>query len=98
MLSGSVNGSTRHQRITIVVNRRQTGGRWKVSHTCRGKLTLDSISGGSHHYLRHVARGSTCPGGDIDCLWRTGAGIYDNVTPRADGWDRDGTLHRVRSR
>lgn len=99
VLSGSYDGSARTQRIRIVINTRHTAGRWKVNATCYGRLTLDSISGGSHHYLRHKARGasSSCMGGDIDCLWPHGATIYDNVTPRPDGWSRDGTLRRVRT-
>lgn len=95
ILTGTVNGVTHRQRITITINGRQTAGTWKVSASCQGKLTLDSISGGSHHYLRHLASGSTCPGGDVDCLWREGATVYDNITPRPGGWSRDGTLHRV---
>jgi hypothetical protein len=99
VLTGTVNGTTRHQRIRLTINTRHTGGRWKVDATCYGRLTLDSISGGSHHYLRHVARGaaSSCVGGDIDCLWLSAGGVYDNVTPRPGGWSRNGTLHRVRT-
>ena len=97
VLSGSVNGVTKQEPITITIDGAQTAGTWKVSASCRGKLTLDSISGGSHHYLRHVASGSTCHGGDIDCLWPYGTTVYDNITPRPGGWSRNGTLHRVRT-
>jgi hypothetical protein len=96
-LSGSVGGSLRRERILIVVNARQRAGRWKVSSTCHGSLTLDSVSGGSHHYRRRVASGASCTGGDIDCLWRTGPDVYDSVTPRPGGFARSGTLHRVRN-
>jgi len=96
-LSGSAGGSSRRERISIVVNARQSAGRWKVSSTCHGSLTLESVSGGSHHYRRRVASGASCAGGDVDCLWRTGATVYDSVTPRPDGYARSGTLHRVRS-
>ncbi len=96
-LSGSVGGSVRRERIVIVVNARQSAGRWRVSSTCHGSLTLDSVSGGSHHYRRRVASGASCTGGDIDCLWRTGATVYDSVTPRPGGWARSGTLRRVRN-
>jgi hypothetical protein len=94
-LTGTRNGTTHHERITITVNGRQTAGTWKVGASCHGNLTLDSISGGSHHFRRHLASGSTCAGGDIDCLWREGTTVYDNVTPRPGGWARSGTLHRV---
>jgi hypothetical protein len=96
-LSGSAGGSVRRERILIVVNARQSAGRWKVSSTCHGSLRLDSVSGGSHHYRRRVASGDSCSGGDIDCLWRDGANVYDSVTPRAGGYARNGTLHRVRT-
>jgi hypothetical protein len=92
---GVLRGSSRQERITITINGAQNAGTWKVSASCHGKLTLDSISGGSHHYLRHLASGSTCHGGDIDCLWPHGTTVYDNITPRPGGWSRDGTLHRV---
>ena len=97
VLSGTVDGTLRHERIRLVVNARQTGGTWRVGASCHGRLTLESISGGSHHYRRRAASGSSCAGGDIDCLWREGANVYDNITPRPGGWSRDGTLRRVRS-
>ena len=96
-LVGSAGGSIRRERIVIVVNARQNAGRWQVSSTCHGSLTLESVSGGSHHYRRRVASGASCAGGDIDCLWRTGATVYDSVTPRPGGYARSGTLHRVRN-
>lgn len=97
VLSGSVNGSVRRERIRIFVNARETAGTWQVSATCHGRLTLDSISNGYHHYRRHLAAGSSCAGGDVDCLEREGTGVADVITPRPGGWARQGTLHRVRS-
>jgi len=94
---GVLSNGTQSEHITLTVNGRQTAGTWKVSASCHGKLTLDQISGGSHHFLRHLAPGSTCAGGDIDCLWPQGKTVYDNVTPRSGGWGRNGTLHRVRT-
>jgi hypothetical protein len=96
-LSGSAHGSIRRERILIVVNAHESAGRWKVSPTCHGSLTLDSISGGYHHYRRRVAPGASCLGGDIDCLMRIGANMSDLVTPRPGGYARNGTLHRVRN-
>ncbi len=85
--------------IVITINARQTAGSWSLGPACYGKLTLDSISGGYHHYLRHIARGLSCAGGDIDCLMRSGAGLYDAVTSHlGGGWDTSGTLKRVRRR
>jgi hypothetical protein len=98
VLSGSAGGSIRRERITIVVNARESAGSWKVGPTCHGSLTLHSISGGYHHYRRRVASGASCLGGDTDCLMRSGANLYDSVTPRPGSYSRSGTLRRVRSR
>jgi len=98
--SGSIVGNPgsalKPVHIRIVVNATQTGGSWRVSAACRGPLTLDSISNGYHHYLRKLARGATCAGGDIDCLKRAGANLYDSVTSHLGGeYDSAGTLRRV---
>jgi hypothetical protein len=85
------------QHIVIVVNAKESGGSWKIGANCYGPLMLDSISGGYHHYLRKRERGATCAGGDIDCLKRVGANVYDAVTSRRGGaYDSGGTLRRVR--
>ena len=82
----------------IVVNARETGGSWRLSATCHGPLTLSSISGGYHHYLRKLAPGATCAGGDVDCLKRAGANLYDAVTSHLGGaHDSSGTLRRALS-
>jgi hypothetical protein len=94
VLTGTVNGVTKQQQITFTINGGQTAGTWKVRPNCHGTLTLDSISNGYHHYLRHIASGSTCAGGDVDCLKRVGTKMFDAVTPRPHGWGRSGTLHR----
>ena len=80
----SGHGST-SARILIVVNARETGGSWRLSASCHGPLALQSISGGYHHYIRKVAAGATCAGGDVDCLKRAGANVYDAVTSRLGG-------------
>lgn len=96
-LSGPAGAGIHRERIVIVVNARESAGRWHVSSTCHGRLTLDSVSGGYHHYRRRVASGASCRGGDVDCLMRVGAKLYDSVTPRRGGYARSGTLRRVRS-
>lgn len=96
--SGYLSYGSQRQHMTITINARETRGTWKISARCFGALTLDSISGGYHHYLRHVAKGGTCVGGDIDCLKRDGAALYDAVTPHAGAsWSSSGTLRRMRS-
>ena len=95
--SGDIAGGGTRQHIVIVVNASETAGSWKLGATCYGPLTLDSISNGYHHYLRKRGRGATCPGGDIDCLKRVGANVYDAITSRLGGaYDEGGTLHRAR--
>ena len=83
-------------RMVIVVNAHETGGSWRVGPTCHGSLTLQSISNGYHHYLRRLAPGATCAGGEVDCLKRSGVNLYDAVTShRGSAWDTSGTLRRV---
>jgi hypothetical protein len=96
--SGVISGASGSQgaRIVIMVNPRETGGSWRLSATCHGLLTLSSISGGYHHYLRKIAPGATCAGGDVDCLKRAGANLYDAVTSRlGSAHDSSGTLRRA---
>ena len=96
VIAGQPDSGIGRQQIRITVNAGETGGSWSLSATCHGPLTLDSISSGYHHYLRKLAPGSTCSGGDIDCLKRVGANVYDSVTSHRGGaYDESGTLHRV---
>lgn len=97
-ISGKSDEGVQRQHISVVVNAKQTGGSWRINARCYGALTLDSISNGYHHYLRRVARGATCAHGDIDCLKRVGANVYDAVTSHRGGeYDVTGTLRRVNS-
>ena len=99
VIAGSAGSGAGREHIRITVNAEETGGSWRLSAACHGQLTLDSISNGYHHYRRELARGSTCQGGDIDCLKRAGANVYDAVTSHRGGeYDMTGTLHRVRAR
>jgi hypothetical protein len=97
--SGYIAGAgVKRQHIVIVVNARQSGGSWRLSATCYGPLTLDSISNGYHHYLRRRGQGVSCATGDIDCLKRVGPNVYDAVTSHRGGeYDVSGTLRRVSS-
>lgn len=96
-IAGQSDSGMRRERIVIVVNVRETAGSWKLSATCQGPLTLQSISNGYHHFLQKLAPGSTCAGGDVDCLKRVGSEVYDAVTSHLGGvYDSGGTLRRVR--
>jgi hypothetical protein len=97
-IAGNPGSGVKRRHIRIVINARETGGSWTIRSTCDGPLTLDSISSGYHHYLRRLARGASCEGGDIDCLKRVGANVYDAVTAHQGGeYDSSGTLRRVRT-
>ena len=93
VLTGSSSSAREH--IVIVVNAAESAGTWKLSTTCHGRLTLDSVSDGYHHYRRRLASGATCAGGDIDCLMRVGGSLYDTVTPHPGGAAVSGTLRRA---
>lgn len=96
--SGYLRGAGHYRRhMVIVIDASERGGRWWMSRSCYGPLTLDSISNGYHHYLRRRGRGARCAGGDIDCLKRARADLYDAVTSRPGGaYDVSGTFRRVR--
>jgi hypothetical protein len=108
-LSGTWNGyisggqGAKQVRMTITINARETAGSWKLSAACQGRLTLDSISYGYHHFLRRRVHGTRCTGvdrgavGDIDCLKRAGARMQDAVTPTGGSWESGGTLRRIRA-
>jgi hypothetical protein len=96
-IAGNAGSGVKRQHIVIAVNAKETAGSWKLSAACHGPLTLDSISNGYHHYLRRRGRGVKCAVGDIDCLKRAGANVYDAVTSHRGGeYDSTGTLRRVR--
>jgi hypothetical protein len=95
--SGYITGAGERQHIVVVVNAKETAGSWKLSATCYGSLALNSISNGYHHFRRQPGRGAHCAGGEVDCLKRAGANVYDAVTPRPGGaYNSAGTLRRVR--
>jgi hypothetical protein len=95
-IAGDPSSGVKRQHMRVFVNAAETGGSWKISATCYGALTLESISDGYHHYFRKVAHGATCASGYVDCLKREGADVYDAVTsPRGGEYDSGGTLRRV---
>lgn len=96
--SGAIGSGSNRRPMTITVNAHETRGTWRISARCYGTLTLDSISGGYHHFRRHAASGASCAGGDVDCLKREGAELYDAVTSHLGGaWDTGGTFKRLRA-
>jgi len=98
-ITGQPGSGVPGNRVVVVVNASETGGSWKLGATCRGPLMLDSISNGYHHYRRKLVPGATCTGGDVDCLKRIGASLYDAVTSHlGSAHDLSGTLRRSLSR
>lgn len=94
---GYIGSGGSRRPMTITINAHETRGTWRISGKCYGTLTLDSISDGYHHFRRHAASGASCAGGDVDCLKRAGAALYDAVTSHLGGsWDTSGTFKRVR--
>jgi hypothetical protein len=92
---GAIGSGSNRQAMTITINAAESRGSWRMTARCYGTLTLDSISDGYHHFRRHAAAGADCAGGDVDCLKRFGAELYDAVTSRRGGaWDTSGTFRR----
>jgi hypothetical protein len=92
---GAIGSGSSRRPMTITINATESRGSWRMSARCYGTLTLDSISGGYHHFRRHAARGASCAGGDVDCLKRFGSELYDAVTSHLGGsWDTSGTFRR----
>lgn len=96
--SGYLGSGSSRQPMKITVNSQETRGTWQISASCHGTLTLDSISGGYHHFRRHAASSASCAGGDVDCLKRDGSQLYDAVTSHLGGsWDVSGLFRRARN-
>ena len=95
-LEGSVAGA---EQLTVKVNAAETRGSWSTSATCHGKLVLQSISNGYHHYERIAAKGvaAGCNAGGVDCLKPTEeAGQILDVYVAANGEESSGTFTRDR--
>lgn len=92
-------GSTANpEQITLKVNRAETKGTWSISPSCHGKLVLQSISNGFHHYERIAARrvSSGCSSGGVDCLWLDGTEVQDIYVSANGTEDSSGFFTRKR--
>jgi hypothetical protein len=65
------------QRFTVVVDRGERAGTWRISARCSGTLRLDNISNGFHHYHRVAGAHPGCAPLGVDCLKRDGSRIVD---------------------
>ena len=86
------------EQITLKVNRAETKGSWSISPSCHGKLVLQSISNGFHHYERLPARrvASGCDAGGVDCLWLDGTQVQDIYVSANGDEDSSGLFSRRR--
>jgi hypothetical protein len=84
------------EQLTLTVARREQKGTWKLSPTCYGTLSLESISNGYHHYNRIASPEASCTAGGVDCLWREGSRQVLDLYVPAEGAESSGLLARVR--
>ena len=97
-LEPSEGSTAKPEQITLKVNRAETKGSWSISPMCHGKLVLQSISNGFHHYERLAARraASGCSAGGVDCLWLDGAQVQDIYVSANGTEDSSGLFTRKR--
>ena len=85
------------QRFTVVVDRGERAGTWRIGTRCAGTLRLKNISDGYHHFYRRAGAIAGCAPLGIDCLRRAGAQMEDEFRSNSvPGEDID--LRRVSSR
>ena len=83
------------QRFTVVVNRGERGGTWRIGARCAGTLRLDNISNGFHHYYRVAGAHPGCAPLGVDCLKRDGARIVDWFVSNSGTANSNGTFRRL---
>jgi hypothetical protein len=97
-LNPSEGSTAKPEQITLKVNHAETKGTWSISPNCHGRLVLQSISNGFHHYERLAAHGaaSGCSAGGVDCLWWDGAQVEDIYVSANGTEDSSGLFTRWR--
>ncbi len=83
------------QRLTVVVDRGERAGTWRISARCAGTLRLDDISNGFHHYYRVAGAHPSCAPLGLDCLRRVGARIVDWFVSNSGTANGDGAFRWV---
>ncbi len=83
------------QRLTVVVDRGERAGTWRISARCAGTLRLDDISNGFHHYYRVAGAHPNCAPLGVDCLKRVGARIVDWFVSNSGTANSDGAFRRL---
>jgi hypothetical protein len=83
------------QRLTVVVDRGERAGTWRISARCAGTLRLDDISNGFHHYHRVAGAHPSCAPLGVDCLKRDGSRIVDWFVSNSGTANGNGAFRRL---
>lgn len=83
------------RQITVTVNPGERTGSWRIGASCSGKLRLQSISWGYHHFYRLAGANRGCAPTGIDCLKRAGSRLVDEFTSNSGAADADGSFRRL---
>ena len=86
---------TSRQRLTVVVNRGERAGTWRINARCAGSLRLDNISNGFHHYYRVAGAHPGCAPLGVDCLKRDGSRIVDWFVSNSGTANGNGAFRRL---
>lgn len=83
------------QRLTVVVDRGERAGTWRINARCAGTLRLDNISNGFHHYYRVAGPHPGCAPLGVDCLKRDGSRIVDWFASNSGTANSNGAFRRL---
>lgn len=83
------------QRLTVVVDRGERAGTWRINARCAGTLRLDNISNGFHHYYRVAGAHPGCAPLGVDCLKRDGSRIVDWFVSNSGTANSNGAFRRM---
>ena len=83
------------QQLTVVVNRGERTGTWRMGPRCAGTLRLKDISYGYHHYYRVQSSNPGCAPRGVDCLKRLGAQMVDVFVSNSGTANSSGEFRRI---
>jgi hypothetical protein len=95
-LTPSAGSHAPRYRFTVVVYRGERAGTWRIGARCAGRLRLEDISNGYHHYFRVAGANAKCAAPGVDCLMRSGAHMVDVFVSNSGRVNSSGTFRRVR--
>jgi hypothetical protein len=94
----STGSQASRQRFTVVVDRGERAGTWRIGTRCAGTLRLKNISDGYHHFYRLAGAIAGCAPLGVDCLKRAGAQMEDDFSRADSAWGGIVDLRRVSRR